>query len=247
MSTAYHPQSDGQTERVNQCVQNVLRCMVFKEPKTWCKWLPMAEWWYNTSLNSSLNTTPFPDTKHPNYLWVHLLRAMWRQLIKFCKRGTRYFWSWKSNYTKRKIGWKSLLILRELRDNSKLEIECISNYSLTDRSQQRECIIPSSILSFMAQVRSKRGYCSLPIAVASGFSDSPGFSSFSTQSEVRKRASSVSSTAVGGPTRRETSDWANCYHISSHGEKAKCSGTTSAHSLVQPNCRGLGRLWIHCK
>lgn len=34
-SSAYHPQSDGQTERVNQCVENYLRCMVFQQPRKW--------------------------------------------------------------------------------------------------------------------------------------------------------------------------------------------------------------------
>jgi hypothetical protein len=34
-TSAYHPQSDGQTERVNQCLENYLRCMTFLESKKW--------------------------------------------------------------------------------------------------------------------------------------------------------------------------------------------------------------------
>ncbi|KAJ4807007.1 polyprotein [Rhynchospora pubera] len=59
MSTAYHPQSDGQTERVNQCLENYLRGMVFNQQKKWYRWLSLAEWWYNTNFHSSLKTTPF--------------------------------------------------------------------------------------------------------------------------------------------------------------------------------------------
>lgn len=58
-STSYHPQFDGQTERVNQCVEAYLRCMVFQEPRDWHKWLPTAEWWYNTSYHTSLQVTPY--------------------------------------------------------------------------------------------------------------------------------------------------------------------------------------------
>ncbi|KAJ4770480.1 polyprotein [Rhynchospora pubera] len=59
MSTAYHPQNDGQTERVNQCIENYLRSMMLNQPKLWTKWLAMAEYWYNTNFHSALNTTPF--------------------------------------------------------------------------------------------------------------------------------------------------------------------------------------------
>jgi hypothetical protein len=58
-STAYHPESDGQTERVNQCLEQYLRSMAFSEPLKWAEWLPAAEWWYNTSYHSSIKTTPF--------------------------------------------------------------------------------------------------------------------------------------------------------------------------------------------
>lgn len=59
LSSAYHPQTDGQTERVNQCLESYLRSMTFQEPREWMNWLTLAEWWYNTSYHTSLKLTPF--------------------------------------------------------------------------------------------------------------------------------------------------------------------------------------------
>jgi hypothetical protein len=58
-STAYHPQIDGQTERVNQCLEMFLRCSVHSTLRRWKAWLPHAEFLYNTSYHSSLGCTPF--------------------------------------------------------------------------------------------------------------------------------------------------------------------------------------------
>ena len=35
--------------------------MVFEEPKKWASWLPLAEWWYNTTYNTALKISPFQD------------------------------------------------------------------------------------------------------------------------------------------------------------------------------------------
>lgn len=59
LSTAYHPQSDGQTEIVNKCLENYLMCMCGDCPKQWGTWLSLAEWWYNSSYHSSIKTTPY--------------------------------------------------------------------------------------------------------------------------------------------------------------------------------------------
>ena len=59
LSTAYHPQTDGQTEVLNRGLQTYLRCMAAEKPREWSRWLPLAEWWYNTNYHSAINTTPY--------------------------------------------------------------------------------------------------------------------------------------------------------------------------------------------
>jgi hypothetical protein len=59
MSSAYHPHTDGQTNRVNQCLEMYLRCAVHNSPKQWKSWLSQAEFWYNSSYHSSLGCSPF--------------------------------------------------------------------------------------------------------------------------------------------------------------------------------------------
>jgi hypothetical protein len=58
-SSAYHPQTDGQTERVNQIMEDMLRACVLTYGKDWEQSLPYAEFSYNNSYQASLGMSPF--------------------------------------------------------------------------------------------------------------------------------------------------------------------------------------------
>jgi hypothetical protein len=59
MSSAFHPQTDGQTEAANRVIIMYLRCFTGDRPRQWIRWLPWAEYIYNTAYQSSLRDTPF--------------------------------------------------------------------------------------------------------------------------------------------------------------------------------------------
>ena len=58
-STAYHPQADGQMERVNQILEDMLRMHVMHQPKKWEDYLPLLEFAYNNGYRESLKMSPF--------------------------------------------------------------------------------------------------------------------------------------------------------------------------------------------
>ena len=59
LSTAFHPQTDGQTERQNSTMEAYLRAFVNFEQNDWARLLPMAEFAYNNAKNASSGHTPF--------------------------------------------------------------------------------------------------------------------------------------------------------------------------------------------
>ena len=58
-SSAYHPQTDGQTERMNRVIEDTLRHYVCPDQDDWDEWLPMVEFAINDSKNESTGETPF--------------------------------------------------------------------------------------------------------------------------------------------------------------------------------------------
>lgn len=73
MSSSYHPETDGQSEVVNRCLEQYLRCFASQQPRKWSLYLPWAEFWYNTTFHVSIGMTPFlalygrPPPSIPHY------------------------------------------------------------------------------------------------------------------------------------------------------------------------------------
>jgi len=59
LSTANHPQTDGQTERVNGILEQYLRCFINERQNNWVDILPFAEFSYNNTLHQSTKQSPF--------------------------------------------------------------------------------------------------------------------------------------------------------------------------------------------
>lgn len=72
MGTSYHPQLDNQTEVVNRCLEAYLRYFAHEQPSSWSKYLPWAEYSFNTCFHTARGTSPFhilygrePPILHP--------------------------------------------------------------------------------------------------------------------------------------------------------------------------------------
>ena len=68
ISTAYHPQMDGQTEQMNQEIEQYLRIFVNKRQTDWVDWLSLATFSYNNKEQMSTGQSPFflNHGRHPN-------------------------------------------------------------------------------------------------------------------------------------------------------------------------------------
>ena len=85
LSTSYHPQTDGQTERTNQTLEAYLRAFVNYKQDNWATLLPMAQFAYNTNESASTGTSPF----QANYGVIPTLRFEEASLTRFCDTAKR--------------------------------------------------------------------------------------------------------------------------------------------------------------
>jgi len=66
-SSAYHPQTDGQTERVNQILEHYLRTYCMWDQDDWVELLPVAEFSYNNTVHTATKQTPFFAAYHQHH------------------------------------------------------------------------------------------------------------------------------------------------------------------------------------
>ncbi|GJS94974.1 putative reverse transcriptase domain-containing protein [Tanacetum coccineum] len=99
MSTAYHPETDGQSERTIQTLEDMLRACVIDFGKGWVKHLPLAEFSYNNSYHASIKAASYKD-RQKSYAdqkrkpmefevgdKVMLKVSPWKGVVRFGKRG----------------------------------------------------------------------------------------------------------------------------------------------------------------
>ncbi|GJV24445.1 putative reverse transcriptase domain-containing protein [Tanacetum coccineum] len=67
MSTAYHPQMDGQSERTIQTLKDMLRACVIDFGSSWDRHLPLFEFLYNNSYHASIKATPYEAFRQKSY------------------------------------------------------------------------------------------------------------------------------------------------------------------------------------
>jgi len=59
LSMAYHPQTNGQTERVNQEIEQYLRMFISHRQNNWLEWIACAEFTYNNKIHMAMHILPF--------------------------------------------------------------------------------------------------------------------------------------------------------------------------------------------
>ncbi|KAJ3007050.1 hypothetical protein NUW54_g3696 [Trametes sanguinea] len=87
-STAYHPQTDGQTERMNQEIETYLRIFINHRQDDWPDWLPLAAFAYRNRVHSATKQTPFFMTHgHHPYTGVETHKPLKNETAEqFAKR-----------------------------------------------------------------------------------------------------------------------------------------------------------------
>ncbi|GKE97644.1 putative reverse transcriptase domain-containing protein, partial [Tanacetum coccineum] len=76
MSTAYHPQTDSQSERTIQTLEDMLCACVIDFKSSWDRHLPLVEFSYNNSFHASIKAAPYEAL----YGWKYRLPVCWSEV-----------------------------------------------------------------------------------------------------------------------------------------------------------------------
>jgi hypothetical protein len=154
LSTAYHPQTDGQTERLNQIVEQYLRCYVNFQQDDWVVLLPAAQLAYNTAPTETTKVSPFfanygyeadlrqgPDVTVPRAKvkadQMHALHVMLKEELEFVRlRMKRYYDKHRLEGPRLERGGKVYLVSRNLRTkrpSRKLDFKKIGPFKIEER------------------------------------------------------------------------------------------------------------------
>ncbi|GJR51942.1 putative reverse transcriptase domain-containing protein [Tanacetum coccineum] len=87
LSTAYHPETDGQSERTIKTLEDMLRACVINFGISWDRHLPLVEFSYNNSYHASIKEAPFEALYGRKCDKVMLKVSPWKGVVRFGKRG----------------------------------------------------------------------------------------------------------------------------------------------------------------
>jgi len=104
MSTAYHPQTDGQMERINQVIESYLRSYCNYEQNDWASMLAMAEYAYNNSKHSATKVSPF----YANYGFEP--RTTWPTEIQFRNPASELYGHYMTSVHQNLKDWLELAV-----------------------------------------------------------------------------------------------------------------------------------------
>jgi len=154
LSTSFHPQTDGQTERVNQIVEQYIRCFTDYGQTNWVRLLPMAQFAYNSAAHEVTKLAPFkailgyiPEAYHEPILgqkdahfaevdaqlMKHTIKQMSLDIQFFAERNAHYYNTHRLEGPRLKEGDKVYLSRRNIkttRPSDKLDYKRIGPFEI---------------------------------------------------------------------------------------------------------------------
>ena len=110
LSSGFHPETNGQTERTKQSLESTLRCLVAANPTSWSRFLPWAEYGHNSLQNMSTGLSPFEaqvgyqpplftelerEAEVPSAgIFLRRCQSVWRRFVLLCYALRRSKRSW---------------------------------------------------------------------------------------------------------------------------------------------------------